>query len=87
MYFFRSEFVDIADTSSNNDEYKSNNGLGLTAFYFLRLLIQFIIRDNNTFGMCVWYGIWCGMGFSYHTTYHRTIPGFTVCRMSFFHSG
>ena len=37
--FFRSEFVDIADTSSN-DEYKSNNALGLTACYFLRLLIQ-----------------------------------------------
>ena len=33
--FFRSEFVDIADTSSNNDEYKSNSALGLTACYFL----------------------------------------------------
>ena len=27
-----------------------------SAFYFLRLLIQFIIRGNNTFGMGVWYG-------------------------------
>ena len=32
-----------------------------SAFYFLRLLIQFIIRGNNIFGMggLVWYG---GMG-------------------------
>ena len=63
-------FVDIADTSSNDDEYKRNNALGLTAFYFL---IQFIIRGNNTFGMGVWYGIWYGMGFSYHTTYHTNV--------------
>ena len=67
-------FVDIAGTSSNNDEYKSNNALGLTAFYFLRLLIQFIIRGNHTFVMGVRYGIWYGMGFSYHTTYHTTVP-------------
>ena len=53
--------------------------LGLTAFYFLRLLIQFVIWDNNTFGMGVWCGIWYGMGFSYHIPCHRTIPGFTVC--------
>ena len=71
---FRSEFVDIADTSSNNDECKYNNALGLTAFYLLRLLIQFIIRGNNTFGMGVWYGNWYGMEFSYHTTYHTTVP-------------
>ena len=35
--------------------YMSNNALGLTAFYFLRLLIQFIIRGNYTFGMGIWY--------------------------------
>ena len=52
--------------------------LGLTAFYFLRLLIQFIIRGNNTFGMGLWYGtvVWYGIFVPYHIPYHRTIPGF-----------
>ena len=45
--------------------------LGLTAFYFLRLLIQFIIIHLVwVFGMVRLYG----MGFSYHTTYQTTIP-------------
>ena len=34
----------------------SNNALGLTVFYFLKLLILFIMRGNYTFGMGVWYG-------------------------------
>ena len=52
-----------------------------SAFYFLKLLIQFIIRDNNTFGMGVWYGtvVWDGIFVSYYIPNHRTIPGFTVC--------
>ena len=52
-----------------------------SAFYFLRLLIQFIIRGNNTFGMGVWYGtvVWDGIFVPYYIPNHRTIPGFTVC--------
>ena len=55
--------------------------LGLTAFYFLRLLIQFIIRGNNTFDMGVWYGtmVWYGIFVPYRIPNRRTIPGFTVC--------
>ena len=45
-----------------------------SAFYFLRLLIQFIIRGNNTFGMGVGMVRWYGMEFSYHTTYQTTVP-------------
>ena len=53
-----------------------------SAFYFLRLLIQFIIRGNNTFGMGVWYGtvVWDGIFVPYYIPNHRTIPGFTVCQ-------
>ena len=52
-----------------------------SAFYFLRPLIQFIIRGNNTFGMGVWYGtvVWDGIFVPYYIPNHRTIPGFTVC--------
>ena len=52
-----------------------------SAFYFLRLLIQFIIRGNNTFGMGVWYVtvVWDGIFVPYYIPNHRTIPGFTVC--------
>ena len=52
-----------------------------SAFYFLRLLIQFIIRGNNTFGMGVWYGtvVWDGIFVPYYIPNHRTIPGFTIC--------
>ena len=55
--------------------------LGLTAFYFLRLLIQFFIRGNNTFGMGVCCGtvVWYGIFVPYHIPNHRTIRGFTVC--------
>ena len=45
--------------------------LDLTAFYFLRLLIQFIIRGNNTFGMDVC--MVSGMVWDFRTTPH-TIP-------------
>ena len=78
MYFFRSEFVDLRMTMSIKVIMLQ---LGLTAFYFLRLLIQFIIRRNNTFGMGFWYGtvVWYGIFVPYHIPYHRTIPGFTVC--------
>ena len=58
--------------------------LGLTAFYFLRLLIKFIIGGNNTFGMGVWYGtvVWYGIFVPNHIPNHRTIPGFVVfCSM------
>ena len=60
----------------------SNNASGLTAFYFLRLLIRFIIRGKYTFGMGVWYGtvVWYGIFVLYHIPYHRAIPGFTVCQ-------
>ena len=53
-----------------------------SAFYFLKLLIQFIIRGNNTFGMGVWYGtvVWDGIFVPYYISNHRTIPGFTVCQ-------
>ena len=44
-----------------------------TAFYFLRLLIQFIIRGNNTFGMglLVWYG---GIVWDFRTIPHTILP-------------
>ena len=53
----------------------------VSAFYFLKLLIQFIIRGNNTFGMGVWYGtvVWDGIFVPYYIPNHRTVPGFTVC--------
>ena len=59
IYFFRSESVDLRMMSIKVIMLQ----LGLTAFYFLRLLIQFIIRGNNTFGMGVWYGtvVWYGI--------------------------
>ena len=78
IYFFRSESVDLRMMISIKVIMLQ---LGLTAFYFLRLLIQFIIRGNNTFGMDVWYGtmVWYGIFIPYHISNHRTIPGFTVC--------
>ena len=80
IYFFRSESVDLRMMSIKVIMLQ----LGLTAFYFLRLLIQFIIRGNNTFGMGVWYGtvVWYGIFVPYHIPNHRTIPGFTVCHLS-----
>ena len=76
--FFRSESVDLRMMMSIKVIMLQ---LGLTAFYFLRLLIQFIIRGNNTFGMGVWYGtvVWYGIFVPYYIPNHRTIPGFTVC--------
>ena len=87
IYFFRSESVDLRIMISIKVIMLQ---LGLTAFYFLRLLIQFIIRGNNTFGMGVWYGtvVWYGIFVPYYIPNHHTIPGFTVCltkrRMSMF---
>ena len=81
IYFFRSESVDLRMMMSIKIIMLQ---LGLTAFDFLRLLIQFIIRGNNTFGMDVWYGtvVWYGIFVPYYIPNHRTIPGFTVCRRS-----
>ena len=78
IYFFRSESVDLRMMMSIKVIMLQ---LGLTAFDFLRLLIQFIIRGNNTFGMGVWYGtvVWYGIFVPYYIPNHRTIPGFTVC--------
>ena len=78
IYFFRSESVDLRMMISIKVIMLQ---LDLTAFYFLRLLIQFIIRGNNTFGMSVWYGtvVWYGIFVPYHIPNHCTIPGFTVC--------
>ena len=78
IYFFRSESVDLRMMMSIKVIMLQ---LGLTAFYFLRLLIKFIIGGNNTFGMGVWYGtvVWYGIFVPYHIPNHRTIPGFVVC--------
>ena len=74
IYFFRSESVDFRMMMSIKVIMLQ---LGLTAFYFLRLLIQFVIRGNNTFGMGVSYGtvVWYGIFVPYHIPNHRTIPG------------
>ena len=79
IYFFRSESVELRMMMSIKVIMLQ---LGLTAFYFLRLLIQFIIRGNTTFGMGVWYGtvVWYEIFLPYHIPNHRTIQGFTVCR-------
>ena len=81
IYFLRSESGDLRMMMSIKVIMLQ---LGLTAFDFLRLLIQFIIRGNNTFDMGVWYGtvVWYGIFESYHIPNHRTIPGFTVCQGS-----
>ena len=74
IYFFRSESVDFRMMTGIKVIMLQ---LDLTAFYFLRLLIQFIIRGNNTFGMDVWYGtvVWYGIFVPYHIPNHRTILG------------
>ena len=79
IYFFRSESVELRIMMSIKVIMLQ---LGLTAFYFLRLLIQFIIWGNNTFGMGVWYGtvVWYWIFVLYHISNHRTISGFTVCQ-------
>ena len=78
IYFFRSESVDLRMMMSIKVIMLQ---LGLTAFYFLKLLIQFIMRGNNTFGKGVWYGtvVWYGIFVPYHIPNHHTIPSFTVC--------
>ena len=78
IYFFRSESVYLRIMTSIKVIMLQ---LGLTAFDFLRLLIQFIIRGNNTFDTGVWYGtvVWYGIFVQYCIPNRRTIPGFTVC--------
>ena len=67
IYFFRGESVELRMMMSIKVIMLQ---LGLTAVYFLRLLIQFIILGNNTFGMGVWYGtvVWYGIFVPYHIT-------------------
>ena len=82
IYFFRSESVDLRMMMSIKVIMLQ---LGLTAFDFLGLLIQFIIRGNNTFGMGVWYGTveWYGI-FVPHTKppYHTWLIFKRVLQMN-----